>query len=193
MQGLFTTAEAIKKLAEASDPNNEYTMDDFTNEFFNDIQQPNKLELPKMNINFVNESENQDPDWETSGSAGFDLRASEYGTIKSGQYKVVPTGLFFDLPENFEMQIRPRSGLAAKKGVTVLNAPGTIDSDYTGEIKVILINHGPSNFVIESGDRIAQAVIATVTAKNLISLNKADSIDKNTERGSGGFGSTGVK
>ena len=91
------------------------------------------------------------------------------------------------------MQIRPRSGLAAKKGVTVLNSPGTIDSDYTGEIKVILINHGKETFIVTKGDRIAQAVISTVTAKNIINLNKVKSIDKETDRGSGGFGSTGVK
>jgi len=83
--------------------------------------------------------------------------------------------------------------LAAKKGVTVLNSPGTIDSDYTGEIKVILINHGKETFIVTKGDRIAQAVISTVTAKNIINLNKVKSIDKETDRGSGGFGSTGVK
>jgi|TARA_R110000782_G_scaffold105093_1_gene193018 dUTP pyrophosphatase len=186
----FTTDEAQAKLADAMDPSNNYSYDDFMDEYGSIpvISGPTK-----MDISFVNESRNQDPDWETNGSAGFDLRASEYGSLKTGEYKVIPTGLFFDLPENFEMQIRPRSGLAAKKGVTVLNSPGTIDSDYTGEIKVILINHGKETFIVTKGDRIAQAVISTVTAKNIINLNKVKSIDKETDRGSGGFGSTGVK
>jgi dUTP pyrophosphatase len=191
MQGYFSMEEAQAKLAKAMDPSNEYSYDDFIKEYDGHLL-PNN-EISKINISFVNESENQDPDWETSGSAGFDLRSSENGSIKPNEFKVVPTGLFFDLPENFEMQIRPRSGLAAKHGVTVLNSPGTIDSDYTGEIKVILINHGQKTFDIASGDRIAQAVIATVTAKNIIQLTKVDSIDKDTERGTGGFGSTGVK
>ena len=192
MQGYFNMEEAQGKLAEALDPNNPYTMDDFTEEYSSGNMIPNDG-IPKINIEFVNKSENQDPDWETAGSAGFDLRASENGSIKPNEFKVVPTGLFFDLPENFEMQIRPRSGLAAKKGVTVLNSPGTIDSDYTGEIKVILINHGDKVFDIAKGDRIAQAVIASVTAKNIIQLNRIDEITKETDRGSGGFGSTGIK
>lgn len=192
MQGYFNMEEAQGKLAEALDPNNPYTMEDFTEEYSSGNMLP-KEGIPKINIEFVNKSTNDDPDWETSGSAGFDLRANEHGSIKPNEFKVVPTGLFFNLPENFEMQIRPRSGLAAKKGVTVLNSPGTIDSDYTGEIGVILINHGDKVFDIAKGDRIAQAVIATVTAKNIIQLNRVDEITKETERGDGGFGSTGVK
>lgn len=191
MQGFFTTEATQALLARAMDPNDEFTIDEFQ-ESFNDDNGPMQIN-PMIDVSFVNESENQDPDWETVGSAGFDLRASEYGSIKTGEYKVIPTGLFFDLPENFEMQIRPRSGLAAKKGVTVLNSPGTIDSDYTGEIKVILINHGKETFIVTKGDRIAQAVISTVTAKNIIKLNKVSKIEKDTERGTGGFGSTGVK
>jgi len=189
--GQFTTEEAQAKLAEAMDPTKEYSYDDFMNEYNDDsILQ---FENPKIDISFVNESTNQDPDWETSGSAGFDLRASENSNIQPNEFRVIPTGLYFDLPENFEIQIRPRSGMAAKYGITVLNSPGTIDSDYTGEIKVILINHGSSVFPITNGDRIAQAVIATVTAKNIINLNKVKSINKETDRGSGGFGSTGIK
>lgn len=191
MEGVFTTEQTQALLDRAMDPNDDYSVDDFQNEF-NDDNTPMQINH-KIDISFVNKSENQDPDWETDGSAGFDLRASENGSIGSGDFKVVPTGLFFDLPENFEIQIRPRSGLAAKKGVTVLNSPGTIDSDYTGEIKVILINHGNNSFEVAKGDRIAQAVIATVTAKNIIKLNKVSKIEKDTERGTGGFGSTGVK
>ncbi len=190
MQGYFGMEEAQALLARVMDPNDDYTQEDFMSEC-ND--QGNIVDTSyKIDISFVNESDNQDPDWETVGSAGFDLRASENGSIGPKDFKVVPTGLFFDLPENFEMQIRPRSGLAAKKGVTVLNSPGTIDSDYTGEIKVILINHGNETFDVAKGDRIAQAVISTVTAKNIIKLNKVSKIDKDTERGTGGFGSTGL-
>jgi dUTP pyrophosphatase len=191
MQGYFSMEDAQALLARAIDPNDEYTHEQFMAEYSSDNNQvePNY----KIDVSFVNKSDNQDPNWETAGSAGFDLRASETGSIPSGEYKVVPTGLFFDLPENFEMQIRPRSGLAAKKGVTVLNSPGTIDSDYTGEIKIILINHGKDTFDIAAGDRIAQGVIATVTAMNIIRLNKVSKIDKDTERGTGGFGSTGIK
>jgi dUTP pyrophosphatase len=101
---------------------------------------------------------------------------------------MVPTGLFFEIPEGYEVQVRPRSGLAAKNGVTVLNTPGTIDSDYRGEIKVILINLGDADFTINSGDRIAQMIIAPVTqAKFTITESLSE-----TERGTGGFGSTGV-
>ena len=104
---------------------------------------------------------------------------------------MIPTGLFFEIPENFEIQVRPRSGLAVKNGITVLNTPGTIDADYRGEIKIILINLGKEDFMISHGDRIAQAVVAAVTAKNIINLTKVNEISTDTERGEGGFGSTG--
>ena len=108
--------------------------------------------------------------------------------LKKGQRTIIPTGLFFEIPQGYEIQVRPRSGLAAKNGVTVLNTPGTIDSDYRGELKVILINLGDEDFEIKSGDRIAQIIVAPVTIGNFI---QTDSISV-TERGSGGFGSTGV-
>lgn len=184
-----------KKLLEAIDPNNDYTMDHFDAEFngvgTQDYSQ-NK-DMFKFPVSFVNKSNNQDPEYATEGSAGFDLRANEELVIEPGDYTMVSTGLFFELPPNLELQVRPRSGLAAKHGVTVLNTPGTVDSDYRGEVKVILINHGKSNFKIEVGDRIAQAVIATVTAKSMVKLNKVCQLNDNTERGTGGFGSTGVK
>lgn len=184
-----------KKLLEAIDPNNDYTMDQFDAEFngvgAQDYSQ-NK-DMFKFPVSFVNKSNNQDPEYATEGSAGFDLRANEELVIEPGDYTMVSTGLFFELPPNLELQVRPRSGLAAKHGVTVLNTPGTVDSDYRGEVKVILINHGKSNFKIEIGDRIAQAVIATVTAKSMVKLNKVDQLNDDTERGTGGFGSTGVK
>ena len=130
------------------------------------------------------------PEYKTAGAAGADLCALLDAplTIPAGKFAMVPTGLFFEIPEGYEVQVRPRSGLAAKNGVTVLNTPGTIDSDYRGEIKVILINLGAADFTINSGDRIAQMIVAPVTQA---SFTIAESLSE-TERGTGGFGSTGV-
>ena len=127
------------------------------------------------------------PAYETAGAAGMDLRAAEAMTLKPGGRHLVPTGLSISLPPGFEAQVRPRSGLAVKHGVTVLNSPGTIDCDYRGEIKVPLINHGQHDFVIARGDRIAQMVIAPVSR---ISWAEVDVLDE-TARGAGGFGSSG--
>jgi dUTP pyrophosphatase len=127
------------------------------------------------------------PAYETAGAAGMDLRAAEAVTLKPGARHLVPTGLAIALPDGFEAQVRPRSGLAVKHGVTVLNAPGTIDSDYRGEVKVPLINHGQDDFVIARGDRIAQMVIAPVTRA---AWSEVDLLG-DTARGAGGFGSSG--
>jgi dUTP pyrophosphatase len=128
----------------------------------------------------------------TIGSAGLDLRAAlaegETITLAPGDYDFIPTGLQIALSPGYEGQVRPRSGLAAKHGVTVLNSPGTIDSDYRGEVKVMLINHGKKPFVIERGERIAQLIVAAYVH---VSWDVVDSLDE-TERGEGGFGSTGV-
>ena len=131
------------------------------------------------------------PSYETSGAAGADVRAflNEPVVIPVGKRAVIPTGLFFAIPEGFEIQVRPRSGLAAKNGVTVLNTPGTIDSDYRGEVKVILINLGDADFTVNNGDRIAQLIVAPVTQGIFVKTDKLDE----TERGAGGFGATGVK
>ncbi|CAN5539232.1 dUTP diphosphatase [soil metagenome] len=133
------------------------------------------------------------PAYETNGAAGMDLRAAVAEdaplVIKPGARFMVPTGLAFAVPAGFEAQVRPRSGLAAKAGVTCLNTPGTIDSDYRGEVKVILINLGEENFTIRRGDRIAQLVIAPVVQA---SWGLTTSLDETT-RGAGGFGSTGAK
>ena len=129
------------------------------------------------------------PEYATAGSSGMDLRAAESAIIPSGERGCVGTGLYFEMPLGCEAQVRPRSGLALKHGVTVLNTPGTIDSDYRGEIKVILINHGKDEFKIEPGDRIAQVIFAKVTQ---VDLMKAEELDE-TERSSGGVGSTGRK
>ncbi|MBX7490902.1 dUTP diphosphatase [Helicobacter turcicus] len=127
------------------------------------------------------------PKYQTSSASGFDLCASESLTIKSGEYALVPTGLSFSFSNKYEIQVRPRSGLALKHGISVLNAPGTVDADYRGEIKVLLINHGKENFAINIGDRIAQAVLCLVERAK---IEIAETLD-DTERGSGGFGSTG--
>ena len=131
------------------------------------------------------------PAYQTADAAGLDLLAAVPAsaplTLLPGRYEMVPTGLTIALPPGFEAQVRPRSGLAAKHGVTVLNSPGTIDADYRGEIKVILINHGATPFVIKRGERIAQMVIAPVTRAELVPVDVLSA----TARGSGGFGSTG--
>lgn len=132
------------------------------------------------------------PAYETDGAAGMDLRAAlppgEPIVLAAMGRGLVPTGLALQLPAGFEAQVRPRSGLAAKHGVTVLNSPGTVDSDYRGEIKVILINLGQDDFIIRHGDRIAQLVIAPVTRASFV---EAEALDE-TQRGAGGFGSTGI-
>ena len=127
------------------------------------------------------------PAYETAGAAGMDLRAAEAATLAPGARCLMPTGLAIALPQGFEAQVRPRSGLAVKHGVTVLNAPGTIDCDYRGEVKVPLINLGQEDFIIQRGDRIAQMVIAPVTR---IGWTETESLDETT-RGAGGFGSSG--
>jgi dUTP pyrophosphatase len=129
------------------------------------------------------------PSYATSGSAGLDLRSAEALTLKPGARALVSTGIAIALSENTEAQVRPRSGLAVKHGVTVLNAPGTIDSDYRGEIKVPLINLGTDDFIIARGDRIAQMVVAPVVQVALVEVSSLDE----TTRGEGGFGSSGRK
>lgn len=128
------------------------------------------------------------PAYETAGAAGMDLRAAEVAVLKPGGRYLMPTGFSVALPVDFEAQVRPRSGLAVKHGVTVLNAPGTIDCDYRGEIKVPLINHGSVDFVISRGDRIAQMIVAPVAR---ITFDEVATLDV-TPRGTGGFGSSGT-
>lgn len=130
------------------------------------------------------------PAYETAGAAGLDLRAAigEPVTLAPGERVLVPTGLAMQLPEGFEGQVRPRSGLALRHGVTVLNAPGTVDSDYRGEVSVVLINHGSEPFTVTRGDRIAQLVIAPVTQARLLEVGTLSE----TPRGAGGYGSTGI-
>ena len=147
-----------------------------------------KLSYMKININ--NKSKHPLPHYETTSSAGMDLKANldENIILKPLERTIIKTGLYMALPTGYEAQIRPRSGLAIKNGITVLNAPGTIDADYRGEIGVILVNLSNDNFTIKDGDRIAQMVIAKYQQANWIEVTSLDE----TERGTGGFGSTGV-
>ncbi|WP_430258107.1 dUTP diphosphatase [Neorhizobium sp. IRS_2294] len=154
------------------------------------IQAPSS---PVLNVLRLPHGQDLDlPAYETSGAAGMDLRAAvtdgEPLTIAPGKRALVPTGLVFEIPAGFEVQIRPRSGLAFKNGITCLNTPGTIDSDYRGEVKVLLINLGDEDFVITRGMRIAQMVFAPVVQPQVVEVSEASA----TARGAGGFGSTGV-
>ena len=145
--------------------------------------------MSNVKVHIVNKSHHDMPEYATMHSAGLDLRANLENDIilKSLQRTLVPTGLFIELPEGLEAQIRPRSGLALKHGITVLNTPGTIDADYRGEIKVILINLSGEDFVIKNGDRICQMIITKYVKVDLISVD----VLNETIRGEGGFGHTG--
>lgn len=144
-----------------------------------------------MQVKVINHSKHDLPNYETKASAGLDIRANIEGSIvlKPLERVLVKTGLFLEIPEGYEAQVRPRSGLALKKGITVLNSPGTIDADYRGEVGVILINLSNEEFTIEDGERIAQVVFAQVEQAEWINVETLTE----TERGEGGFGSTGVK
>lgn len=144
-----------------------------------------------MKVKVINKSENSLPQYATPLSAGMDVRAANEQPIKIDplQRAIVPTGLFLEIPAGYEVQVRPRSGLAAKKGITVLNAPGTIDADYRGEVCVILVNLSSEPFVVEKGERIAQLVLSR---HECTEWDECRSLSE-SERGDGGFGSTGVK
>lgn len=144
-----------------------------------------------MQVNIINKSKHTLPNYETTMSAGMDVRANltESIRLKPMERALIKTGLFLEIPEGYECQVRPRSGLALKKGLTVLNTPGTIDADYRGEVGVILVNLSSEEVLIEDGERIAQLVFAQVIQAN---LQETDTLNT-TERGAGGFGSTGTK
>ena len=144
-----------------------------------------------MKVKIINKSSNELPEYSTTHAAGMDLRANltEEVVFESFERKLIPTGLFIELPVGYEAQVRPRSGLAIKKGITVLNSPGTIDADYRGEIMVILINLSREKFVIQHGERIAQMIVAS---HETVNWEKVEILD-DTERGEGGFGHTGKR
>lgn len=155
----------------------------------------------KIQLKFENKSNNPDPEYAKIGDSGFDIRANlteeSFGVssfiLGSLERVLVPTGLFFELPQGFELQVRPRSGLAFKNGVTVLNTPGTVDDQYRGEVKIILVNLSKEPFTVSHGDRIAQGVLASVSGQRIVNLIKVDEINKESDRSDSGFGSTGVK
>ncbi len=147
--------------------------------------------MQKITVNIINKSQNPLPSYATAGSSGMDIRANieKQVILQPLERFITPTGLFIELPEGYEAQIRPRSGMALKQGITCLNSPGTVDSDYRGELKVILINLSNEMQVINNGDRIAQMVIAKTEKAELFLVQQLN----DTERGVGGFGHTGVK
>lgn len=146
--------------------------------------------MQQVEIKIVNISENQIPEYATPGSSGLDLRANLPApvSLKPMERRMVPTGLFLEIPEGYEVQVRPRSGLALKHGITCLNSPGTVDSDYRGEIKIILINLSTEEHIINNGDRIAQMVVCKVEAALLQPVPQLEP----TSRGEGGFGHSGL-
>jgi len=194
----YNLEDMRNKFFDALSSSNDYSVEDFNNEFYNTNHTLTSSVDYKLKIKFLNKSNNPDPEYQSNGAAGFDFRANlEYpielpGKNSNNNIILVPTGLYFELPDNMELQVRPRSGLAAKHGITVLNSPGTVDCDYRGEIKIILINHSPHTFTINNGDRIAQGVINSVMTKQLLTLESVNELNK-TDRNDGGFGSTGVK
>lgn len=147
--------------------------------------------MDEILVKIINRSLNEVPQYATPGSAGLDVRASTDTKIQMNPLErlLVPTGLHLEIPAGYEAQVRPRSGLALKQGITCLNTPGTIDSDYRGELKILLINLSNEIQVIENGDRIAQLVFAQTTRANLLVVQQLD----DTQRGQGGFGHTGIK
>ena len=146
--------------------------------------------MNEIRINIINESENPVPAYATEGSAGMDIRASIASPVilRSLERQLIPTGIFMEIPAGYEVQVRPRSGLAVKNGITCLNTPGTIDSDYRGEVKVLLVNLSAEEQTINNGDRIAQLVVAKVETASLILVQQLNE----TVRGAGGFGHTGT-
>ncbi len=147
--------------------------------------------MHKISINIINKSTNELPSYATAGAAGMDIRANleQTVTLQSLERMLIPTGLFIELPDGFEAQIRPRSGMAIKQGITCLNSPGTIDCDYRGEVKIILINLSNEPQLVHHGDRIAQMVVGKVEKANLVLVHGLT----DTRRGEGGFGHTGKK
>ena len=147
--------------------------------------------MERVTIKVVNTGKQELPKYQTPNSAGMDLRADIESTVEIGPMErvLIPTGLHTQIPDGYEAQVRPRSGLALKKGVTVLNTPGTLDGDFTGNVGVILINLSTDKFTVEPGDRIAQLIISPIAQAQLVEVDKLEE----TERGDGGFGHSGVK
>ena len=174
--------------------NNPQGVEDY-NKIIEDIEKIQSNDYSNINYNttyFTNDSNNEDPTYAKEGDSGFDLRAfiNEPVTLKPLERKLIPTGLKFQLPTNTELQVRPRSGMAYKHGISVLNTPGTVDEGYRGDVGIIAINLSTETYTIQPGERIAQGVIMNVLGSNLSKLVKKEELNE-TERGSTGFGSTG--
>lgn len=165
-----------------------------TNNYNSSITEDSQVDPSKkimVSLGYSNDSENEDPEYSYKSDSGFDLRSSEEMVIKPKEVELVNTGLSFDIPRGFEIQVRSRSGLASKKNLFVLNSPGTVDQGYIGEVKVILANFSNKEVIIEKGDRIAQACLCPVVTGEFVDFIQNNNKNKKTERGSSGFGSTG--
>jgi len=205
MENLNNLEDILSKLKEYEKLLNEDESDEINEDFASQINSTldhlndeiltaQKLEFSKIKVKFINKSNNPDPTYANEGDSGFDLRANidEPITIGMLERTIVPTGLFFELQKGTELQVRPRSGLAAKNGISVVNTPGTVDSHYRGEVKIILINLSKDPFTINHGDRIAQGVVMPVFGENKVNLINTDTLNE-TSRGSDGFGSSGIQ
>ena len=164
---------------------------DDLNTHFENLHESNEVEFTKVNLNFVNDSDNENPSYAYTSDSGFDVRASEEVWIQPNSRALVPTGIRLDIGENYEVQVRSKSGLALNQGLFVLNSPGTVDSGYQGEIKVILFNTTNKKVKIEKGQKVAQAVLCPVIGGRWVDLVKVSEI-KEKDRNSNGFGSTGL-
>lgn len=188
------TRIVTEKYGSNFDLNDMEDIDDNLQQMSKDLENMLKSEMGgnMVELGFINTSTNQDPTYVYDGDSGFDLRANLSEPITLGPLErfLVPTGLSFQIPVGYEIQVRPRSGLAAKQGLSVLNTPGTVDQGYTGEVKVILVNLSNEKQIINHGDRIAQAVLCPVLTKRTTTLISVNQLTK-TDRGDGGFGSTG--
>jgi dUTP pyrophosphatase len=163
-------------------------MEDMENHF---LQMNNQIEFEKIPLKYVNDSDNNNPEYAYESDSGFDLRSTEEIWIQANDRKLIPTGLRFDIPEGYEIQVRSKSGLALKQGLMVLNSPGTVDSGYQGEVKVIMFNTTNERIKIEKGQKIAQAVLCPVMCGMWVNLVKVEEIDEK-DRNDKGFGSTGL-
>ncbi len=164
------------------------SMEDMENHF---LQMNNQIEFEKIPLYYVNDSENKEPEYAYESDSGFDLRSTEEIWIQANDRKLIPTGLRFDIPEGYEIQVRSKSGLALKQGLMVLNSPGTVDSGYQGEVKVIMFNTTNERIKIEKGQKIAQAVLCPVMCGQWVNLVKVEEIEEK-DRNDKGFGSTGL-
>ena len=201
LEELLNKLKEYEELLDSTDDDDDSLTEDFAKEIEATFEQVGSLilkkqqeDFSKLTVKFINKSNNPNPAFANVGDSGFDLRANIEEPITLGplERNLIPTGLFFELEKGFEIQVRPRSGLAIKNGISVVNTPGTVDSHYRGEVKVILINLSNEPFTINHGDRIAQAVVCPVYGEGKIFIEESDGLSE-TSRGSDGFGSSGVK